>query len=265
MHADATFVIGARHEVCEDWAAAGDAWALVCDGCSSSPRSDFGARLIGRAAERSLALGQLCPAHVVEAAAEQARNMALPARCLDATLLAAWHDPGGGCIRALAMGDGVIAARRRDGSLEAWSIEHPDGAPAYPSYLIDDERLGHYLRSHGRRRVVHHFDGPTRPRQTVVVQDEHLSLAPWCLRWAFPLSRYDMVAVMSDGATALRTPDGSTLSLGDSLRELLAFRRHRGRFVRRRVRGALRKCGWQLGDDLAMAAIWAPNDKLEAA
>ena len=50
MKADAYFEIGATHLVCQDYALAFAnneyAYAIVSDGCTSSPNTDIGARLI---------------------------------------------------------------------------------------------------------------------------------------------------------------------------------------------------------------------------
>ena len=70
MTADAYFAIGRTHDVCQDYALASDdvpkTWALVSDGCSSSPASDIGARLLGRAAAHALERGRLAPTQVIK-------------------------------------------------------------------------------------------------------------------------------------------------------------------------------------------------------
>ena len=59
--ADAHFSIGKTHRVCEDYARAGllpdgRAFAIVSDGCSSSPDTDFGSRLMTIAAQERMML-----------------------------------------------------------------------------------------------------------------------------------------------------------------------------------------------------------------
>lgn len=262
MHADATFLIAAGHEVCQDWAAAGgrpDArWALLCDGCSGAPRSDFGARLIGQAAALELDHGHLCGGQIVERAARHAAMLGLSATCLDATLWAVWQD--GERVRVFGSGDGVLVARRHDGLVEAWAIEHPDAAPAYLSYLVDPERLATYLSCHGERVVTHYVDG-----ERASVTETHVAGAPYAMSWAFESERYASVAVMSDGVAALRDGDRRPVPIGEALATLMSFKRLRGRFVRRRLRAAIKRGGLDLGDDLSMAALAAAPREEEAA
>ncbi|HYO91642.1 MAG TPA: hypothetical protein VEQ40_08400, partial [Pyrinomonadaceae bacterium] len=69
MNADSAFLIGATHAVCQDYAVAGNGtpderaavsnlqanpYVILSDGCSSSPDTDIGARLLVKAAEQVL-------------------------------------------------------------------------------------------------------------------------------------------------------------------------------------------------------------------
>ena len=58
MNANSTFSIGKNHIVCEDYALAYTGpiitYAIVSDGCSSSPDVDFGARCLAMSAKREL-------------------------------------------------------------------------------------------------------------------------------------------------------------------------------------------------------------------
>ncbi|MCA9708502.1 MAG: hypothetical protein KDK70_21815, partial [Myxococcales bacterium] len=77
MYVDAWFAIGDTHVVCEDFACAGHTeagagFAVVCDGCSSSPQTDVGARLLAAAARVELERGRLPEADVVDRAAAAA-------------------------------------------------------------------------------------------------------------------------------------------------------------------------------------------------
>src|SRR5437868_4207156 len=54
MNSDCAFQIGAAHTVCQDYAVAHSgvpAYAILADGCSSSPDTDIGARLLVKAAQ----------------------------------------------------------------------------------------------------------------------------------------------------------------------------------------------------------------------
>src|SRR5690348_10028206 len=116
MHADSFFRMGASHAVCQDYASAGQvdgvAYAILSDGCSGSPATDFGARFFVRAAEqriRDIADGSLPAEDLVISAAQMATACRLPLACLDATLLFA-ASLGRGLVQVFQTGDGVIAA-----------------------------------------------------------------------------------------------------------------------------------------------------------
>ena len=108
MNADSTFTIGSSHQVCQDYAVAGLrndrglasqrnrlAYAVVSDGCSSSIDSDFGSRLLSKAAERLiLSEDHAAPddARLLHEAASLralrlARKVGLDPTSVDATLL----------------------------------------------------------------------------------------------------------------------------------------------------------------------------------
>ena len=59
MFADCAFAAGRGHDVCQDYAAAGggadEPYAILADGCSTSPDTDVGARLLVKCIERPLA------------------------------------------------------------------------------------------------------------------------------------------------------------------------------------------------------------------
>ena len=154
----------------------------------------------------------------------------------------------------------IPVARRHDGLVEAWAIEHPDAAPAYLSYLVDPERLATYLSCHGERVVTHYVDG-----ERASVTETHVAGAPYAMSWAFESERYASVAVMSDGVAALRDGDRRPVPIGEALATLMSFKRLRGRFVRRRLRAAIKRGGLDLGDDLSMAALAAAPREEEAA
>ena len=127
--ADAHFSIGKSHRVCEDYARAGilpadRPFAIVSDGCSSSPDTDFGSRLLTVTAQERILHDKdhYAPRGVVWQASSMARALLLPPHCLDATLLTI-HQLSSGVFRVYAVGDGAVAARRRDGTVDIWRIQ----------------------------------------------------------------------------------------------------------------------------------------------
>lgn len=268
-HADAWFHPGTTHLVCEDYATvsppgASAVAAIVCDGCSGSADTDVGARVLAWAALAALADGRLVdPGTAAFQASVAARTLALPDDALDATLLAALVTPQG--VRVVAAGDGVIGARHRDGRYELWQLEHPDGAPPYPSYVLDPDRRRDYLVTFGDTLVVRHraLDG-TWSTSTAEGGQLCLTLDP---------VQIDLVLLGSDGLSAFCGPDvsaddeglGTTaVAVETIVGELLGVTHTAGRFAARRGRRLLhRTCprnGWRPLDDVGIAAIALPDE-----
>ncbi len=259
MFTDAWFAIGDTHVVCEDFAVAGqtsqgEAFAIVSDGCSSSPNTDVGARLLAAAARVELLQGRLPGPEVVQAAARAAAPLQLPAHCLDATLLVALTQGEHCDVRVF--GDGVVAVERRDAQLVVHRFEHPDGAPPYPSYELDAarERL---WREHCSPVLIEHVEGAITERK------EH-RMPP---RLRFLRRDVRSIALGSDGLDAfVQVDDGiaSAVPATAVLERLLRFPQPRGRFLARRGRRFLRReCsqrGWRPTDDVSVAAIVWPAE-----
>lgn len=288
MGADYFFRMGSTHAICQDYALAGEArgcpYALLADGCSGvatpgqpgSPYTDFGARFLVRAAQRrleDLASGDFPILAIVGEAAGAAETLKLSSTALDATLLAAVATPDGD-VRTYQMGDGVIAWRKRDGSLGYRTVEFGNGMPFYPSYLRegDDGRLAAYL--HPEDPVKAEEAGVVTFRENVYVPGQGWTgittrretvfeaSGPITGVWTLSLSRAttEVVLVMSDGAETFQTKDGGFVSLEQVLEQLFDFKGFVGQFLVRRCTRFLQKfCaehGWQHADDFSAAGIY---------
>ena len=178
MNADSAFVIGAAHAVCQDYARAGNnlpaalaantgqspsPYVIVSDGCSSSPDTDVGARLLAKAAEQALlAPVKLSVSAITEAHAEAARRAlrwakltGLSPQAVDATLLTA-HLSGDELIVGCS-GDGVIVLESWLGVADVYVISFASGYPLYPSYAHQPERLLALRRSGRDGKEIKHF------------------------------------------------------------------------------------------------------------
>jgi hypothetical protein len=264
--ADAYFAIGRTHKVCQDYALAGTfgtdkRFALVCDGCSSSPDTDFGARLLARAAAHNLATfgDQFDPKLAIWLAEGHRQGIGLQSHALDATLLTVF-ELDNGLARVFVVGDGVVAARRRDtGKYDYWAIRYPSGAPGYLTYLLDPGRQDIYLEQTGGKRTVEVVWGSGAPG--VKAEESWETHGPvWTLDRDPAI--YDIIAVMSDGAESFQRPVGTRLEsipLPEMLDQVMAVQGLTGEFLTRRVNRFLTKfCvkeGWQHYDDFGIAAL----------
>jgi len=280
-NADAFFAQGKTHPVCEDYAVArapkdgNDAltYAIVCDGCSSSPSTDVGARLLAHSA--ALHMGWLHTIEprfadrekmIIDAAANAANEIDVDMRCLDSTLLAAYRsmdEDGNKGVRVSLRGDGVIVARSRThGTWYMFVIEHEHNAPRYLSYDLQSDRLSGYMAKFGdRARVRIYNEGIGWTSEEGIEFNGHHD------DWFFPAYDHDLVIVMSDGVMdfqrLVRTGTSKMLDRVPTelvVEQLLKIKGTTGAFLQRRCHKFISKyCAlneWQHSDDFSAAAIW---------
>lgn len=257
MHADSFFRMGATHAVCQDYATAGQAggvtYALLSDGCSGSPSTDWGARFLVRAAElraEGLSLGQLGGfSQVIRAAEAMAITCELPRRCLDATLLAALGH--GRFVQVYQAGDGVVAARKRGGGFRYWATDCSKGAPFYLSYSL----------SPSGRAVFDGLNQTERLRWGTKGEEISEARAPEpIVSYGFLADDFDIVLMFSDGADSFITKTGQHVPLADVLEQAFDFKNYPGHFISRRCSRFLSSfCaerGWRHEDDFSCAGIY---------
>lgn len=288
MNTDTFFTKGVTHPVCEDYALGnrrdrtgikGVPFIVVCDGCSGSDDSDFGARILARSAlpymarESDFDHGEFCHG-VVGAGAAICRALNLNLNALTATLLAAKVVKGefvDSYVQVWQYGDGVIAAKKKDGSLKVSTLEFTkkDDSPAgpyYPRYEIDPVAKKAYFEKFGMyyaREELHRSpEGVwSRERHRGHGYDIHKTF-----HMSFPVADYEYVALFSDGIIQfMHTIMSETGKLNEQvplemiLDELLAFSDTKGTFVQRRCKKAFSrrfaKEGWFPSDDFSMGVI----------
>jgi hypothetical protein len=272
MSADAYVRMGSTHAICQDYAVAGSRegrpFAILSDGCSGttdksdpgSPHTDFGARFLVRSALRKLPHlfnGDFDSGGIVAEAMGMARQAELGRGALDATLLAAVQTPTGG--QTFQTGDGVVAARHRDGSISYCTTSFGENAPYYLSYLLD----------HNLHRIFHDV-----AKTATTVRNTFMPGVGWdtpstyvrelgeyriCQRGYFPATEHDVVLIMSDGAESFFDKAGEVVPLESVLEQVFAIKNVAGEFLTRRCNVFLHKfCaenGWRHADDFSVAGI----------
>lgn len=277
VHADAHFRMGTGHEAegspCQDWAtsgvtAAGLPFAVVADGCSTSGRTDLGARVLALSAARALGVAGTTGGmaglrrRVLDRAMEAGVVLGLRPGDMDATLAVAVAAPGGGA-RAFLFGDGLVALRTRD-ALDVRSIDWAGNMPGYPWYLLSPTMTDRFVQQSRAFAAEAGRACCTVTRTLIgeggaVLETESLGLdAGEALEgiefdWTTG-AQIDSLSVLTDGAAQF-SGAGWTRVVSD----LTAFRAARsGEFVRRRMSRALAslaKAGSRPVDDVAVAAI----------
>jgi hypothetical protein len=276
MNADSAFRMGSTHAICQDYAVAGACPADACvgraacrpyvilsDGCSSSPDTDVGARLLVKAAERLLReSGGPHPAGLAALHAEAARLalswaelLGLRPQSVDATLLTA-HVYGEELIVGCS-GDGVVCLQTAERALDAYVVSYPAGYPVYPAYAHQPARL-RALADDGRARKE-----VTRLRAACAGErllTAHVSDGDALTEvFAVSVAGYEFAALLSDGVQSFtHSGRAEAIPVESVLPQLVSFKNTRGAFVGRRMNGFLKDCqqkGWRHGDDLSLAAL----------
>ena len=284
MNADCAFQIGASHSVCQDYARAWSRrpaaaaqgsgrqlapYVILSDGCSSSPDTDFGARLLVKAAEQTLRDHGDIPARGTAAFHREAARRALawaesaglPPQAVDATLLTA-HLGGEELILGCS-GDGVICLQSRAGDLDVYTVSYPSGYPVYPGYAHQPERLLALEAAAPQGKEVRHFRSPSveeRLRLVGVTGGDSLTEV-----LAVNASDYEYAALLTDGihsflraGRAAAGAHAESIPTDEALRALVSFKSNGGSFVGRRAKRFRKDCqawGWRHEDDLAVGAL----------
>jgi len=298
MGADYYFRMGCTHAICQDYAIAGTLpdgrdYALLSDGCSGkpdpkepgSPYTDFGARLVVRGAQRYLGemTSGIFPARLIAHAAEDmARQMELPVWALDATLLAA-ASAGNGYVHTYHTADGIIAHRRRDGSVRYRSRQFGNNMPYYLSYLLNSRRerdllhpnpegkSAEYLEAVGKITVTDGCYTPGKGWDKVEYTESLLEPGVTIEeRRVISAEESDVVLLISDGIQSFQVKkNGTPVPVEEVLEVLFDFINLKGVFVVRNCNYLLQKVcvqrGWQHTDDFSVAGIHLEKPNAEKA
>ena len=268
MNANSAINIGATHSLCQDYviAQSDGPYVILSDGCSSSPDTDIGARLLVKAAENILT-GQ--EVDDVEQLHKEAARLALgwagsigvPAQAVDATLVTVQVSRES--LTVACSGDGVILLESREGILDLFRISSPSGYPFYPAYLHQAERFEELVSNGRTTKEIKHFRRDSANRHFELI-DVITSDSPTEV-FRLNASDYKYAAVASDGIDSFFHTQQSAsgkrvenVSLLDVLEEFWSFKNRHGAFVERRLKRFMKDTlanGWQHADDLSIGVI----------
>jgi hypothetical protein len=250
MNANSAIRIGSTHSVCQDYVIARNdgPYVILSDGCSSSPDTDVGSRLLVRGAEiimnECLEDVEQWHKEAARLALDWAALLGLPVQSVDATLLTA-HVSGDELIIACS-GDGVVVLESWNGSLDVQRISSPTGYPFYPCYDHQSERLAEFRSK----------------------SDSSIRI------FKLKARDYKYAAVASDGVDSFFRKQQSAngkrtenVPLRDVIHELWSFKNSHGAFVERRLNRFTKDAqanGWQHADDLSIGVIYLGEDHVRS-
>lgn len=260
LHTDSYFALGKTHTVCQDYAAThngnGKVVLAVSDGCSSSPDTDFGSRILTKIGINKVYESDFfSPLSLLSRAIQVQKTLELSPDSLDATLLlASVHED---LLKIQVWGDGVIHVKFKNGISTTWEVQFDDNTPSYMSYLGNDNRLVKYLEKHGKRTLWHCINNePMTQMDVESVRDKF-----W-ITLNVPCSEIESVFLFSDGVKSFRKMMNGAwqpIPIQEVLEQITAVKNCNGEFMVRRMRKFLYdfcpKNGWIHEDDVSVAAM----------
>jgi hypothetical protein len=265
MNTDTAFVIGNTHTVCQDYAthlsAEGENQIIICDGCSSSPMTDVGARLLALTSvflmnselDSLKDIIKLAPAVIRQRYAFELR---MNPNMFDSTLLIAKvHDKK---VKVLMIGDGVLVCQLRDYS-EIISVVYPEGYPYYVSYKLDKTREESFKAI---KQIPYWEEHSFTNRYDLLFENRHYfeNDTRYLFYREFDIEDFDYITLFSDGIHSfLNTETRKPIKFTDVVHEITDFKLPTGKFVQRRLNKFEKDCkklGWEHYDDLSMGTIY---------
>lgn len=270
MNADFYFESGLGKHICQDYAVAGIhkgiAYAIGSDGCSSSPDTDIGARLISLTA-RSISIpswqvnpildtaSKIIGSLVTDRCQNLWRQLNVPPNMFDATLwIILWPENGNPVV--MGWGDGVIIADYGDHK-KVVKHEYPYNAPLYLTYDIQEARKAEHYRQYGAlKSVLSEWELYRDLTSKLVLQTE----LKWDTYFARTFAQEGLVsiAVCSDGINTYMDNQNVSIPFWEMAIDFTAYKILGGEFVKRRM-GKLSKelitAGVHHYDDVFCASI----------
>jgi hypothetical protein len=271
IYLDSFYTIGKTHQVCQDYVIHGEEpvpYVILGDGCSSSPDTDVGARLVVHAAKKAIAfsyystlmtsLDKFFQEFIKNSLHRVSFELGLNNSNLDSSLIFIYQntkDPY--LIKLVMMGDGVIITKmKEDDSSVITKVSYKGEAPYYLSYSMNTFRKEAYtstinkMFSDSNAKMIESIGGGTK-----------LSLAYYDLTAIdYELEDIDYIIIASDGLDSFYNQEtGEKIPLESIVNELTNFKSFKGEFLKRRVKRMLKdyeKRGIFHYDDLSFGIIY---------
>jgi len=287
--------MGHSHVVCEDYAISGKIndhihYVIVCDGCSSSPNVDVGARIMAHSAKEFLKMNykaltkinDSCDIvrialqnYILSCAFVAGKQMGLNSNFLDSTLVVAISD--GIIIRSFIFGDGGVIIRNISGAMSYHRMQFDSGAPFYISYLLDKPRREAYIEEYGSEYVfkiyTETFDGINNENTNLISDIDYNNFPYPC--YEFSADYAQSVSVVSDGIHSFLDIDTSfptsaspsqDVDYMEMVNKFTAFKNFKGEFVKRRMKKIETECkriDRTHFDDISISSIYMVENQDE--
>ena len=225
------------HPLCEDYIAQEDNIIVLSDGCSSSTKTDVGARILSHTFLQGLIRKDIPynntygynvfrSIDILRKADRITQELSLPIECLDCTINSIYNLQNENYIRHFIIGDGVVFARDKHNELTVFLFEYEHNAPNYFNYMNSDREKQYVEFSKGKKYIIKKI---TKDSTETLYQGDIIDE----YNRFFYLDDYYLVGVASDGITQL-IKNGQPLDIYNSIDKLTSFKNINGEFLKRR-------------------------------
>ena len=260
MNFNHLFRKGSTHKVCQDYSLTRESeickLALMSDGCSGSPDTDFGSRLLVSNMAKLMQnstfqdISFACQLASINASRD-AFSLGYSSRCLDATLGGIYYDKSSNKVDAFLYGDGVVILKSPDTDYitvykRSFYTDSGQEMPVYPIYKHLNLDISHinykfeqFLVYKDRTEVLNGYDGPAEQKAF----------------WISPVIwDIEFLAVCSDGInTFIKNKDAFDFST--VIRELFFIKNKKGEYLERHYNFLLSDYKIDHSDDLSIVSM----------
>jgi Protein phosphatase 2C len=269
MHIDTFIKQGTSHFMCEDYVKGDDTFLptlVVADGCSSSPNTDVGARLITlEIIEEIINMGNAIPILKEDVLkyrllrAEREYGHILGNNFLDATAIILKEDKINKYLSVQVIGDGNIFYIYDD-HIGLINIKYECNAPKYLSYYLHEERMKEYNKQFGDSKVTVSYKVKYSEKEFIPLETQEYLVRDLTIgsffKWFDP--QVHTLIISTDGVESFTNKSGEVKSLEDIALEIMNFKGYQGEFLQRRMKRMLldlKKNEFENTDDISLAAV----------
>lgn len=269
MIADSFFAIGSTHRVCQDYATHWHrdhlALAIVCDGCSDSPKTDVGARLLAETFSACVRSRTPAPKNFLKDSltlfGANMRNivrlLGMDTSWFDATLLAAIANEETQTLSLFVWGDGHLRIEHTNGKITTLDVDFHENrnAPYYPSYnMFRPNGRNDYEKAYGKLKPNRVWNSEVEPPPFWNEEFPQFEL---------PMLGIRSINLYSDGASSFLTATGTEIPSEEITNQLQDYKVIGEGVLGRRARKCQkvwRREGTQHTDDIGIATLIFPED-----
>lgn len=273
MNTDSSFYIGDTHEICEDYTSHGYNYIIVLDGCSSSEKTDIGARIIAECIKKYNCYDDLN--YLSSLSIEKGKSIGLENHYFCCTYLSAFVLDESLVIQTI--GDGNIIIKLKDGSINVFSMDYFLSAPYYINYLYDkqDDQLWNKIENNLytieysiiKNSVSTYKDNNYKFDNSLFnVSYKELMFSPKFNKIIINKDSVEWVALSSDGLGSFyeqieteTSRYNKPINYIEVIKELIEIKNSNGRFVQRRLNRFRKEClkkNWHHADDISLAILY---------